>query len=298
MTRSDVDSGVSSGRWFRTMLIAGCLFACFAVFQILALGQAPGADDLNIPGLTDGLLVAVPAPADDTMAAEVDTSLLGLIAAGGWSMWVLGAFSLALVGLTVYCAMDLRVVNFSPGVLRDSLHAHLQIGNLESAFELARTDETTLGRMVAKVGDQIEETGYSTEDNDMLRDLMAEAGVKANRMRARVINYFSVLAQAAPMMGLLGTVSGMIKAFGTLQRKGMGNPSELAGNISEALVTTAAGLIIALPAIFLYFFFRDRLEELVSNCEEFGLELLGALRRVVYASAAKHASEAETVPDA
>ncbi|MCB1078992.1 MAG: MotA/TolQ/ExbB proton channel family protein, partial [Verrucomicrobiae bacterium] len=200
------------------------------MFDDRVQAQATGSDDLSIPGLTDGIPVAVPAPAEDTMATEADTSLLGLIAAGGWSMWVLGAFSLTLGGLTVYCAMDLRAVNFSPAELRDSLHAHVQSGNLESAFALARTDDTTLGRMVAKVGDQIEETGYSTEDNDMLRDLMAEAGVKTNRMRARVINYFSVLAQAAPMMGLLGTVSGMIKAFGTLQRKGMGNPSELAGN--------------------------------------------------------------------
>ena len=95
------------------------------------------------------------------------------------------------------------------------------------------------------------------------------------------------------MMGLLGTVSGMIKAFGTLGNKGMGDPSLLAANISEALVTTAAGLVIALPAIFLYFFFRDRLEELITRCEEFGVEMLNELRRAAYASAGQVEAEGE-----
>ena len=139
--------------------------------------------------------------------------------------------------------------------------------------------------MTAAVAEHVAETGYSTEDNELLRDMMAEAGQRHNRRRAKVINYFSVLAQAAPMMGLLGTVSGMIKAFGTLQQKGMGNPSELAGHISEALITTATGLVIALPSIFLYFYFRDRLEEFITRCEDFGVDMLKHLRRAAYAAA-------------
>ena len=72
----------------------------------------------------------------------------------------------------------------------------------------------------------------------------------------------------------------------------MGDPSELAEHISEALVTTATGLLIALPALFLFFFFRDRLEELILRCEEFGNEMLNLLRRAAYATAPAPADEA------
>jgi len=90
------------------------------------------------------------------------------------------------------------------------------------------------------------------------------------------VNYFSILAQASPMLGLLGTVSGMIKAFSTMGREGMGDPTLLAGHISEALVTTACGLIIALPALFCYFVFRNRLTQLISQCVDIADDLLDA----------------------
>lgn len=279
------------------------LVLAMGLFGAVAPAPAQSGDDLNVPGLTDGVPAgnAVPVTTATDPGGEAggsvsraDTSLMGLIAAGGWAMWVLGLFSMALVGLSVYCGMDLRRLNFSPEELKRTLDAEMGNRNLEGAFAAARANPATLGRMIEAVGGQVEETGYSTEDNETLRDQMAEAGMKANRWRAKVINYFSVLAQAAPMMGLLGTVSGMIKAFGTLQRKGMGNPNELAGNISEALVTTAAGLIIALPAIFLYFFFRDRLEELILECEDFGLGFLTKLRRVAYAAAETEAVAPES----
>ena len=110
---------------------------------------------------------------------------------------------------------------------------------------------------------------------------MAAASRKFNRGRVRTINYFSVLAQAAPMMGLLGTVSGMIGAFAKLSSGGTGDPSKFAGNISEALITTASGLVVALPAIFCYFIFRDRLQQLVAETDEAAEELITVLRRTV-----------------
>ena len=71
------------------------------------------------------------------------------------------------------------------------------------------------------------------------------------------IDYLSVIGATSPMIGLLGTVSGMIKAFQTIGTQGMGKPEVLAGNIGEALVTTATGLIIAIPAMLFYYGFRN-----------------------------------------
>ncbi len=253
-------------------------------------------EDLSVPGLTDNLPVEVGPPPGTVVGADgtvskADTSLFGLIASGGWSMWILGLFSLAVIGLGIYCYLDLRPANFCPTRLTDQLGQEMATANLKAVAGMVKDDSTTLGRMMAAFAHEIEETGYSTDDNQLIRDLMMEAGIKHNRRRARVINYFSVLAQAAPMMGLLGTVSGMIKAFGTLGNRGMGDPGLLAANISEALVTTATGLVIALPAIFLYFFFRDRLEELITRCEDFGVEMLNQLRRAAYASVSDSGEE-------
>ncbi|MCB1228896.1 MAG: MotA/TolQ/ExbB proton channel family protein [Verrucomicrobiae bacterium] len=268
---------------FRSLFL---VLTCWCVGGVLELAKAQ--DDLSVPGLTDEPVSTTVAPAesgDETgERTRSDTSLFGLIAAGGWAMWILGLFSLAVIGLGFFCGFDIRETNFKPAPLVADLEESMRRADLEAVSELVSEDTSTLGRMMAAFARQVEETGYSTDDNELIRDLMLEAGVKHNRKRARVINYFSVLAQAAPMMGLLGTVSGMIKAFGTLGNKGMGDPSLLAANISEALVTTAAGLVIALPAIFLYFYFRDRLEELITLCEEFGVEMLNRLRRVAYAS--------------
>jgi len=269
-----------SNRFLLPLLLGGFLLG-------VAWPELGAQEDFSVPGLTD--------PVEDTPAAgaspeglvtEDDTTLFGLIAKGGWAMWVLGAFSFAVVGLAIYCAMDLRRVNFCPQPLQDSLRDSFTAGDLEGINQAVHGDPTTLARMTESVAEYIGETGYSTDDNELLRGMMAEAGQKTNRLRARVVNYFSVIAQASPMMGLLGTVSGMIKAFGSLGKTGMAKPDELAEHISEALVTTATGLIIALPAIFLYFFFRDRIEELILECEDFGADMLTILRRSAIAAAA------------
>ena len=75
------------------------------------------------------------------------------------------------------------------------------------------------------------------------------------------IDYLSIIGATSPMLGLLGTVSGMIKAFKTMGTSGMGKPELLAANIGEALITTATGLIIAIPAMFFFFYFKKSFQK-------------------------------------
>jgi biopolymer transport protein ExbB len=81
-----------------------------------------------------------------------------------------------------------------------------------------------------------------------------------------IVSYLSIIAAIAPMVGLLGTVSGMVKAFNSIASQGMGKPELLADNISEALITTATGMTIAIPAMFFFFFFRNRYGKIVAEC--------------------------------
>src|SRR3990172_7685320 len=77
-----------------------------------------------------------------------------------------------------------------------------------------------------------------------------------------------VIANLAPLLGLLGTVTGMIKAFGAIAEKGTGNPSIVASGIAEALITTAAGLIVGIPALTVYYYLKGKVDRLVFDMEE------------------------------
>ena len=256
----------------------------FSLF--LAPVHAQDEFDISLPG--DEAPASTPAApvADDSGAGEGTASsgevnLLEMIQAGGWSMWILGTFSIAVIGLLIYCLIDLQRKNFVSEQILMAMTGDMENADLESASHKAATSPNCLGGVMQAAIHFIAERGYETLDTEKLEETMAAASRKFNRGRVRTINYFSVLAQAAPMMGLLGTVSGMIGAFAKLSSGGTGDPSKFAGNISEALITTASGLVVALPAIFCYFIFRDRLQQLVAETDEAAEELMNVLRRTV-----------------
>lgn len=91
------------------------------------------------------------------------------------------------------------------------------------------------------------------------------------------LRVLGAVANLAPMLGLLGTVLGMIKAFNVISQSGTGNPGLVAGGISEALITTAAGLVVGIPVLALYHYFRGRVDKFVFEMEEISLKLLEEL---------------------
>ncbi|HHQ40856.1 MAG TPA: MotA/TolQ/ExbB proton channel family protein [Chromatiales bacterium] len=113
------------------------------------------------------------------------------------------------------------------------------------------------------------------------REIMKEAVEDTGRHVAheleRYLNTLGTIAGISPLLGLLGTVLGMIKVFTTITTQGVGNPGALAGGISEALITTAAGLVVAIPSLMFYRYLRGRVDELVVRMEEEALKLVEAL---------------------
>jgi len=220
--------------------------------------------------------------------AEVDPdagkqTFMDLIVAGGWAMYPLGGLSLMWVALVVYNLLQLNKKKFAPNELRLAVHENMAECRVRSAIELAASSPSYLGRMLAAALPHVDATDPDTLGRDGVEDAVAEFTVKENRGYMASITYFSILAQAAPMLGLLGTVSGMIKAFQTLSTSGGSDPSKLAGNISEALMTTATGLVIALPALFAFFYFKNRLQKLVSDCHTSVSESMDASLTAVHA---------------
>lgn len=210
-------------------------------------------------------------------------SLFDLIKAGGWAMWILGAFSLGLVGLFVYSLIDLTKGNFVPADLVLSVNSDMEAADIEGGLAKVQPGDNCFSVVVKKGLEHVKDNGYESIQSDDIRVEMAKVSNRFTRSRALQVNLFSIIAQAAPMVGLLGTVSGMIKAFGQLSSGENNKPDAFAESISEALVTTASGLVVALPAIFCYFILKYKLQSLVTDANDQASDMLAKLRRSVSA---------------
>ena len=171
-------------------------------------------------------------------------TLLDLLKQGGWAMYPLGILSCTLFVLILFSWMQTSRGYFG---MRPSRWTQAPVNRqLLSKLGVSREGLDTPG-----LRERIDDFLSSTEGNTL-----------------RWIQYMNVIATIAPMVGLLGTVSGMIGAFQTIATGGMGKPELLAGDIGEALITTATGLTIGIPAMVFYFFLRNRLDTRLEELEE------------------------------
>lgn len=111
-------------------------------------------------------------------------------------------------------------------------------------------------------------------ERDVMKEAIEETGRQVVLELERFLNTLGTIASITPLLGLLGTVIGMIKVFTAITAQGVGNPTVLAGGISEALITTAAGLSVAIPSLMFYRYFRGRVDMLVIKMEEEALKLV------------------------
>ncbi|MEC9248355.1 MAG: MotA/TolQ/ExbB proton channel family protein, partial [Pseudomonadota bacterium] len=112
-----------------------------------------------------------------------------------------------------------------------------------------------------------------------IKEIIEEVGRHIAFDLARYLNILGTIAAVAPLLGLLGTVFGMIEVFTAITISGLGQSGELAGGISQALVSTAAGLAVAIPALMFHRFFLGKVENLVIAMEQEGMKLLEHLKK-------------------
>ncbi len=160
------------------------------------------------------------------------------------------------------------------------------------------TCEANSSLLTAVVGAGLERVASDSEiDMDNIREAVQESSTEQMVSFMAPISYLSIIGAVSPMVGLLGTVSGMIKAFRNISLGGMGKPEVLAGNIGEALVTTATGLIIAIPSMILYFYFKNSFMKSIATSGRINGSLIDALRTGV-APAGHAAPEPQEQPPA
>ncbi len=231
--------------------------------------------------LTFGLLTlaAVAAQAQDVVmsdaAAAAETlgsgdGFFSVVAKGGFlgiALWVaLAGLSVAGTHLIVDSFLKIKQSRIMPGGLAEGVRSALDAGDMEKANQLCGEEPGALANILS--------AGFGSRDDGAEDAVAIAAELESEKLMQRV-NYLNVVGNLAPMLGLLGTVQGMIMAFATLGTEaGAAKNAMLATNISQALYTTAAGLVIAVPALGFFSFFRNRAAKIILNMEALTMELM------------------------
>lgn len=213
-----------------------------------------------------------PAPPPDQPAAVPEgalpkkMTLWDLIVVGGWAMWPLGACSVGTVTMCILCIRMVSRRNLMPATVVEPLRAAAEQRDVGQMYSLCRASPCLFTNGLLPGLRKINPDDPAASKPD-IESAIAEAVGREEAQVGFWINFLSLITGISPMLGLLGTVSGMIGAFQKIGMGGMGKPELLASNIGEALITTAAGLIIAIPSMFAFFIFRNALSRIVRDAE-------------------------------
>lgn len=197
------------------------------------------------------------------------------VSAAGWVGLVILIESIAAVALIIEHFIVIRREHFVADELASAIHVSLEKNNVNEARVLCDQSKTFLAKVVhAGLGRVGSLMGFYD-----IQTAMQEAGERELSRFYRRLDYLSFIASTAPMLGLLGTVTGMIHSFTIIAAtEGTARPSQLAGGISEALVTTCMGLVVAIPVMFFVSLFRNRIDDYVAETESTVDGLMGRFR--------------------
>ena len=199
-------------------------------------------------------------------AAEHSDSVISQILHSGGMVifiWIcILTTSVIMVTLIIQLAISLRKDKLAPPPLVDSLRQLIGSGNYQEAWETCNANKNYLVNVLKSGLSRIGRGKEAVESG------LAEHGMREATLLRTRNSYLSVIGVVSPMIGLLGTVIGMMGAFTVLGTSGMGNPKELAGKISEVLLATAAGLFIAIPAFVAYYVFRNMSQASIVHADD------------------------------
>jgi biopolymer transport protein ExbB len=209
---------------------------------------------MEMPSLSRTLSLCLPVACLVSPGAQAqELNLADQLASGGTGIVVIGALSVLALAVSFERLANLRVRKMAPQALADEARALWRAGSFEQLRELAGKEGSVLARVLAWMA---EHRHMPLEVLAARSGEMAALELRQQQQKAYALN---VVATIAPIVGLLGTVVGMIEAFHVIAFNGMGDPALLAGGISKALVNTAAGLSVALPSLAMHHFLRHRM---------------------------------------
>lgn len=208
-----------------------------------------------LPALVVFALAAAPLIAQDAaVAPEAEPLSVGsLVVSSGVVGWIIIALSIVMLAIVIENAVTLNREKLAPPELIDEIQSLFDEGQYQEAMELCENERNFFTRVCAA---GISKIGH---DFEVIEQSIGEMGDEESIKLHQKIGWIAVLAAVAPMLGLFGTVQGMIVAFHTIASKANPSPAELAGGIYTALLTTLFGLMVAIPATAAFSFIRNRL---------------------------------------
>lgn len=202
-----------------------------------------------------------------------------LLVAGGWLMIIIVLSSVAALAICIERFYTLNPKKIAPPHLLATVWKQLKRGELDAPKLKTLKQSSPLGRILAAG------LGNAYHGREVMKESIQEAASHVVHDLERYLNTLGTIAAVTPLLGLLGTVLGMIKVFAEIMTQGTGNASALAGGISEALITTAAGLTVAIPALIMHRYFTGRIDGIVVELEQETIKLVDALHSEDHAEA-------------
>lgn len=197
--------------------------------------------------------------------------MFDLIKNGGWLMFPIILCSIGMMGIVIERFWSLK----RSKILPDDL-----VPQILQLVKTDKLDEPLLRRIkLSSPLGQILSSGLVNRHHgrEMMKTSIEETGRQVVNDLERFLNTLGTIASITPLLGLLGTVVGMIKVFAAIMSHGVGDPGILAGGISEALITTAAGLTVAIPSLIFHRYFERLVDEYVINMEEEALRMVDVI---------------------
>lgn len=217
--------------------------------------------------------------------------MLELLIAGGWVMWPILACSAIAIAIVLERFWSLRRQTVLPENLGDEVRAWATSSRLDPAHIQQLRVNSPLGELLASALD------VRHRPREQIKERVEDVGRHVMHQMERFLNTLGTIAAVSPLLGLLGTVFGMIRMFLGILTHGVGDANQLAGGIGEALITTAAGLCVAIPALMFYRYFRGRIAAYVIEMEKQAIALLDAMDTEA-AAPAKRAAPARSTRSA
>jgi biopolymer transport protein ExbB len=197
--------------------------------------------------------------------------LVEIVRAGGLIMWPLAICSLITVAIIVERLINLRYSRIlNPGIV-ERVTALTEGGRAERAIDVCRKNPGIYTNIVL-AGLELAHRGEA-----IAKEAVEDAGRHETARLNRYLGTLGTVAGISPLLGLLGTVTGMIDVFNTIAEAGAGQAAQLSSGISQALITTATGLLIAIPALVAHNFFSEKAEAIIADLEQESLRVLRGL---------------------
>ncbi|MBM7422727.1 MULTISPECIES: MotA/TolQ/ExbB proton channel family protein [Spongiibacter] len=197
--------------------------------------------------------------------------MLELVKAGGWLMLPIILSSILALAICVERFLALNPDKVAPRNLLNQVWGWMQNKQLDNEKLRQLRKGSPLGEIIAAG------LGNAKHGRDIMKESIEDAASHVIHELERYLNALGTIAAVTPLLGLLGTVVGMIRVFSEIMVQGTGNAGVLAGGISEALITTASGLCVAIPALIMHRYFLRRIDAIVVTMEQDTIKLINAV---------------------